>query len=552
MKKKLMLSLLLVLTLLFVLPGTACAEEPISLGSFTAGSKLDISVLRTDTDTEVLADGLPPGLSLEREEFSDGSLLLLRGTPLYAGDVHFTVDAGELFDFTLSILPAEPSVTVPADLSCRPGEAVELRASASAPDDGLLSYQWYIARGPVNEAIEGATGTVLLPDTSEPGTSWYCCEVINTNNGYTASAISDYVGVTVNARAIQNIAIESLPVKTDYNVGDSLDVTGLRVLVRYEGGYNEIIDEGFTVSPASFSSAGTHSVTVAYEGYRCGFSVTVKAAEESVKGIGVLTLPRKTEYAPGDALQTEGLSIRCYTENGGYFDVSSEDLECSPNRLVTAGEQTVTVRYAGKTCSFKVQVKEEKVVTGISVVTMPTVRSYTVGDRLDTAGLSIQVNSNQGSELLTEGYTVTPKVLATPGTQEITVLYGQFRTKFNVTVKARESVTPTPRPTPSPAATSAPTPAPETSAGPDASPSPEQTAQPVQTPTARKNTGVNTGVKIIFAIAVLALAGLAAYVWYLRRQGFEYDETDEPDNQEELDTVSGEPVDDGKHDPDSQ
>ena len=191
--------------------------------------------------------------------------------------------------------------------------------------------------------------------------------------------------------------------------------------------------------------------------------------------------------------------------------------------------------YAEKTCTFTVRVKEDKVVTGISVLTMPSTRSYTVGDRLDTAGLTIQVNSNKGSEILTDGYTVTPKVLATPGTQEITVLYGQFRTKFNVTVKAREAVTPTPRPTP------APTDAPETSPGSDASPAPEQSARPVPTPPVRKNTGVNTAVKIIFAIAVLSLAGLAAYVWYLRRQGFEDEQPDEPG---ELHTVSGEPMDD--------
>jgi hypothetical protein len=60
----------------------------------------------------------------------------------------------------------------------------------------------------------------------------------------------------------------------------------------------------------------------------------------------------------------------------------------------------------------------------------------------------------------------------------------------------------------------------------------------------RKNTGVNTAVKIIFAIAVLALAGLAAYVWYLRKQGFGDEEPEAPDDADEPETVSGEPVDD--------
>ena len=429
-----------------------------------------------------------------------------------------------------------PCRTVSADRSCTPGETIELQASASVPDGGTLSYQWYLARGPVNEPIEGATGNVLRPDTSVLGTFWYCCEVVNTNNGLTSSRVSDYVCVNVAQPAIQSVTIESLPAKTDYLVGETLDVTGLRILVRYEGGYNEIIDEGFTVSPTVFNSAGTHSVTVGYEGRSCGFNVMVKTREESVTGIGVLTLPRKTEYSPGEELQTAGLSIRCYTEDGGHFDVSS-GLDCSPTWLDAEGEQTITVTYADKTCTFTVRVKEDKVITGISVLTMPATLSYTVGDRLDTTGLTIQVNSNKGSEVLTEGYTVTPKVLATPGTQEISVLYGQYRTRFNVTVKAREAVTPTPRPT------AAPTDTPETSPGTGSSPAPEQSARPVPTQPVRKNTGVNTAVKIIFAIAVLSLAGLAAYVWYLRRQGFEDEQADVHGGTDELHTVSGEPMD---------
>ena len=534
MKKKLLLSLLLALTLLLALPGTARAETLVSLGSFPAGSEVDIALLQSDELPDFFADGLPQGLRVEREERGGTNLLIVRGTPLYAGDYRFTVEAGEVVVCAMSIVPAAPVVTVPSDCSCVPGETVDLRLSASTPDGGTLSYQWYLSRGPVNELIEGATGNVLRPDTSAPGTTWYCCEVVNTNNGLSTSRMSDYICVTVAEPEIQSISIESLPVKTDYLVGDELDVAGLRILVRYEGGRNEIIDEGFTISPAVFTSAGTHSVTVGYEGFRCGFNVMVKTREESVTGIGVLTLPRKTEYAPGEDLQTAGLSIRCYTEDGGHFDVSS-GLDCSPTWFDKEGEQTVTVTYAEKTCTFTVRVKEDKVVTGISVLTMPSTRSYTVGDRLDITGLTIQVNSNKGSEILTEGFTVMPKVLATPGTQEISVLYGQFRTRFNVTVKAREAVTPTPRPTP------APTDAPEASPGTDTSPAPEQSAQPVPTPPVRKNTGVNTAVKIIFAIAVLALAGLAAYVWYLRKQGFEDEQPDEP---EELDTVSGEPMDD--------
>ena len=53
-----------------------------------------------------------------------------------------------------------------------------------------------------------------------------------------------------------------------------------------------------------------------------------------------------------------------------------------------------------------------------------------------------------------------------------------------------------------------------------AAPAASAVPSPVHTSTpARRNTGVNTVVKVFFVIALLSLAALAAYVWYLRQQG---------------------------------
>ena len=545
MKKKLLLSMLLALLLLTALAGSACAETPVTLGSFPAGEEMDVSIAWVNRDTKIEVEGLPQGLRIEREDYGPDSLLMLRGKPMYAGDEQFTVWGEEEIVCTLSVMPAVPTVSVPRSVQCGVGDLVDLKAWASTADAGTLSYQWYMAAGSFNETIGGATGNVLRPDTSEAGTVWYCCEVVNDNNGLTSSVMSDYIEVQVRELVVQSVSIESLPLKTEYQVGDEIDTAGLRITVRYDGNYNEIRDDGFTVSPALFDRPGTQSVTVRYGEKSCGFNVTVKNPTETVVGIGVLSLPVKTEYLVGERLDTEGLSIRAHTDDGRYFDVSPDELEFSPTRLDRTGEQTVTVRYAEKTCSFTVRVKEEKIVTGISVLSLPTKRSYTVGDRLDTEGLTVQLNSNKGSEILNEGYSVTPKVLTSPGTQTITVIYGQYQTKFTVTVNAKENTTPTPKPTATPAPTAEPENSPEASGAPDAPDTPE-TPHPVVTPPMRKNTGVNTAVKIIFGIAVLSLAGLAGYVWYLRRQGCEYEEPGDEDGEEPLDTVSGEPMDDEK------
>ena len=112
MKKKLLLSLLLALALLLALPGAARAETLVSLGSFSAGSEVDIALIQSENLPDFSADGLPEGLRVEREDRSGGALLVLRGTPLYAGDYRFTVEAGEVVVCAMSIIPAAPSVTV--------------------------------------------------------------------------------------------------------------------------------------------------------------------------------------------------------------------------------------------------------------------------------------------------------------------------------------------------------------------------------------------------------------------------------------------------------
>ena len=153
------------------------------------------------------------------------------------------------------------------------------------------------------------------------------------------------------------------------------------------------------------------------------------------------------------------------------------------------------------------------------MLTLPANREYTVGDAINTTGLTIQVNTNKGSETVRSGFTCTPRIATTPGTQEITVIYGQFTASFNVNVKAKAAPTPTPKPTPTPVPSAAPTTLP--TAQPTDLPTASLTPAPVHTaaPT-RQNTGLNAAVLVFFVVAVLALAGLAAYVWYLRKTGF--------------------------------
>jgi len=240
-----------------------------------------------------------------------------------------------------------------------------------------------------------------------------------------------------------------------------------------------------------------------------------------IEGIGVLTRPNKVQYKEGDRLETAGLSVRVYT-NQGYYDVSG-GLECSPAVLELAGTQTITVRYEGKGCTFTVEVEAAKeTVESISVLNMPSKTSYTVGDTLDTSGLVVRVVTNKQIQDITDGFSCTPKVLTTAGSQQIRVIYGIQSTTFTVTVAERAGVSPSPSVTPSPSSTPAASAAPSTSPvagteGNGSSPSPSPTRHVSSHQSHETNAG-SAIIQLVFVLALLALVGLGAYVYTVQRK----------------------------------
>ena len=77
------------------------------------------------------------------------------------------------------------------------------------------------------------------------------------------------------AAVLQSIEISSLPDKTEYNIGDGFDSTGLKLKLTYSDGSNEIITSGYTLSGFDSSSAGAKTITVTYSGFSATLEITV-------------------------------------------------------------------------------------------------------------------------------------------------------------------------------------------------------------------------------------------------------------------------------------
>lgn len=81
--------------------------------------------------------------------------------------------------------------------------------------------------------------------------------------------------VTVLANFIKSISVQTLPVKTEYNSGDSLNTAGLTLLATYASESTAVITGGWTTE-YDFGAEGTRQVKVTYAGCSTTFNVNVK------------------------------------------------------------------------------------------------------------------------------------------------------------------------------------------------------------------------------------------------------------------------------------
>lgn len=251
----------------------------------------------------------------------------------------------------------------------------------------------------------------------------------------TYGGLSTTFKVTVNVVNVSKISIGTKPKKLTYYVGDNIDTTGLVLKVTYSDGTIGNVSSGFTISPKTLNKAGTQNVTVKYGDKSTSYSVTVNSV--SITKLAIKTNPTKMNYFQGEYLDTTGLVLQATYNNGTVKDITA-GYTLSVSKLDTLGSQTVTVKYSGKSCSFKVTVNEEKMVS-IKVKELPNQTNYLVGDKFSSKGIKIVGLMNSSyEENISSSYSLSLKdrdKLNNSGVVAVTVKYNEFTTSFNINVK---------------------------------------------------------------------------------------------------------------------
>ena len=138
--------------------------------------------------------------------------------------------------------------------------------------------------------------------------------------------------------------------KTTYNVGESL--VKPTVTATYSDGTTKDVTQSATFSVSQFSTAGQHTVIVAYGEKTTSFTVTVKGATLTSIEIGEAT---KKAFAYGEPFQNP--TILAIFDNGISNDVSSNaTIDSSKYNPNLSGQYEIKVTYENKTLTYVVTV----------------------------------------------------------------------------------------------------------------------------------------------------------------------------------------------------
>lgn len=268
-------------------------------------------------------------------------------------------------------------------------ETLDTFASTSTTGCDLSAVSWTYGDTSVTEAGFDKAYTakvVVTADSNHTFGSSLTAKV----NGETASVTNNGDGtVTVTytfaktaAAAVTKIKMKTSPTKTEYFVGEDIDLTEAKITATYEDSTTKDFDiTEDMISGFASSTAGTNTVTVTYEGKTTTFDVTIK--EPAVTGITISTTP-KTEYLIDDSLDVSGGKITVSYEYGDPNVIPiTLAMVTDFNCFAAVESQILTVTYEEKTDTYTITVKKHT-----PNVTAPTASAITLGQTLADSTLS--------------------------------------------------------------------------------------------------------------------------------------------------------------------
>ena len=274
------------------------------------------------------------------------------------------------------------------------------------------------------------TGIALVYDT------YY----ILTNVGYYGTE-----GTAQAEKEVDTISVKNNPTKTNYEHGDTIDLTGGIITVNYTDGTSENIDmtdSKVGITTGNTADVNTNYVGISYNGKQTSFNITVTDPVDTL----IVNKPMtKTEYSHGETLDFSGLELKATKRSGAtqILTSSSSDISISENTAdinsskftafpddgtgIKKGTQKITFSYKGKSIDGTIVVNDT--VDTVELTNQPTKQVYKYGENLDLTGAKLKISFGSGNTSIINlpdgNVAVSAYSSTTIGTeQNLTVTYG--------------------------------------------------------------------------------------------------------------------------------
>ena len=241
---------------------------------------------------------------------------------------------------------------------------------------------------------------------------------------------------------LKKIQIITPPTETAYEIGDTIDLTGMVVYAFYSDGTSHEISD-YTYSPHVVSSASDTEVTITYT----EDGITKTAIQDITVGntpnlvsIAVSVPPTKVIYKAGEYFDPSGMVVTATFDNGTTKNISGYTY--SPTRTLQQDDSVITISYTKKGIT-KTTTQNITVVylTSIAITNPPTYTSYYDDEIFNTAGMEVTAYYSDSTSAVITTYSVSPSGALPYGTTSVTISYSEGgitkTTTQNVSVSIR-------------------------------------------------------------------------------------------------------------------
>lgn len=257
--------------------------------------------------------------------------------------------------------------------------------------------------------------------------------------------------IDVDTNKVEKLTVDSKNMKTNYLLGESLQVANLAVTAELsEGSSKKLTIKDFIVTDFNNSKVGKNNITIHYNGATAKVELDIVAL--TVTDLAINYYPAKTEYYIGDIFDAQGFVVTA-TYNDGYkimeltddqYYFSVEGKKINENGYVFEKSGTIYVTVTSKetpeqSITFPVIIKQTNLVE-LEMRNAPAQTIYFIGDKINLAGMEIYAKYSDDTEvrLMTDEYEVTGFDTTRAGKNNITIVHKGVKANFPLTIKVKE------------------------------------------------------------------------------------------------------------------